>query len=175
MAVRARTRLLALVTMGTVAFSLNGEFARASSESTLESAKQEGALIIYSSTSGKFARNVVEEFKSLYPGIAVTYLSLAPAEIDARVRQEAATSSGPDVVWSSAMDLQMKAVRDGLALPYKSLIATSIAARYRRTPYRTRKSAHWHSSSTPNTIKTFGNWLERWERLTLIRKRRAPR
>src|SRR5437762_10908378 len=38
MAVRARTRLLALVTMGTVAFSLNGEFARASSESTLESA-----------------------------------------------------------------------------------------------------------------------------------------
>ena len=126
MAVRARTRLLALVTMGTVAFSLNGEFARASSDSTLESANQEGALVIYSSTSGKFARNVVEEFKSLYPGIAVTYLSLAPAEIDARVRQEAATSSGPDVVWSSAMDLQMKAVRDGLALPYKSPEASSL-------------------------------------------------
>src|SRR5206468_11469719 len=41
MAVRAYARLLALVTVGVVAFSLNGEFARASSDITLESAKQE--------------------------------------------------------------------------------------------------------------------------------------
>src|SRR5947199_10042267 len=120
MAVRAYARLLALVTLGTIAFSLNGEFARASSDSALESAKQEGALVVYGSTSEKFARNVVDEFKSLYPDIAVTYLPLAPVEIDARVRQEAATSRGPDIVWSSAMDLQMKAVRDGLALSHKS-------------------------------------------------------
>src|SRR5438034_10819972 len=120
MAVRASARLLALVTLGTIAFSLNGEFARASSDSALESAKQEGALVIYGSTSEKFARNVVDEFKSMYPDIAVTYLSFTPLEIDARVRQEVATSHGSDIVWSSAMDLQMKAVWDGLALPYKS-------------------------------------------------------
>jgi iron(III) transport system substrate-binding protein len=112
--------------LGFVAVSLHGEGSRAAGERAVESGKRDGALVIYSSTHESFARNVVDEFKSMYPEIAVRYVALTPAEIDTRIRQEAATSSGADIVWSSAMDLQMRAVREGLALSYKSPEALSL-------------------------------------------------
>jgi iron(III) transport system substrate-binding protein len=93
-----------------------------------DAASREAALVVYGSTSERFARYLVDEFKALYPTIAVTYVALPIDELDARMRRGAGTHNGPDVVWSSAMDLQMKAGLDGLAQPYRSPESASLPA-----------------------------------------------
>jgi iron(III) transport system substrate-binding protein len=91
-------------------------------------AAPEGTLVVYGSTSERFARYLVDEFKALHPAIAVRYVSLPVDQLDARMRREAGSLDGPDVVWSSAMDLQMKASLDGLAQPYRSPEAAALPA-----------------------------------------------
>jgi len=83
-------------------------------------APQGGALVVYGSTSDRFARYLVDDFRTLHPDIQVTYVALPPAEVDARMRRNARTADAPDVVWSAAMDLQMKAALEGYALAYES-------------------------------------------------------
>ena len=102
-------------------------------------ATREGALVIYGSTSERFARYLVDEFKALHPAIAVKYVSLPVDELDSRFRTDAGSPDGPDVVWSSAMDLQMRAALDGLAQPYRSPEAESLPtwAKWRDQLYAT--------------------------------------
>lgn len=84
-------------------------------------AKQEGAVAIYTSTDQTQSKELIEAFKATYPGIAVEYNDLGTTGSFNRVVSEAAAKQvGADVVWTSAMDLQLALVEKGLADTYKS-------------------------------------------------------
>ena len=87
----------------------------------VEAAKKEGKVVIYSTTDAVSANPLVKDFETLYPGIKVEYSDLNSTELYNRFIAEAAANNGTaDVLWSSAMDLQVKLVADGQAAAYAS-------------------------------------------------------
>jgi iron(III) transport system substrate-binding protein len=87
----------------------------------VDAAKKEGTLVIYSTTDASSSNPLVSDFEKLYPGIKVEYSDLNSTELYNRFIAEVAANSGTgDLIWSSAMDLQVKLVNDGLALTYAS-------------------------------------------------------
>ncbi|WP_019142412.1 ABC transporter substrate-binding protein [Noviherbaspirillum massiliense] len=87
----------------------------------VDGAKKEGKLVIYSATDTKAAEPLVRDFNALYPGVSVEYNDMNSTEIYNRYISEAAAGgASADVLWSSAMDLQIKLVQDGYAMKYKS-------------------------------------------------------
>lgn len=94
---------------------------------TIENAKKEGKLVIYSATDTKAAEPLIKDFSALYPGIKVEYNDMNSTEVYNRFISEAAAGGATaDLLWSSAMDLQVKLVSDGYALAYKSPEAKAI-------------------------------------------------
>jgi iron(III) transport system substrate-binding protein len=94
----------------------------ASYEATIAAAKREGKVVVYSVLSNKAAQPLVDGFKALYPGIEVAYDGEGGSTEthDRYLAEVAAGRSSADVMWSSAMDLQMKLVMDGHAAGYES-------------------------------------------------------
>jgi iron(III) transport system substrate-binding protein len=119
--------LSGLTTLATIAFSATTSPAW-SAEAVAEAAAHEGRLIVYGSTSAKVAWLVVDDFKAMHPGIDVAYTAMPPAEIDRRFRADLAAGSTPDVVWSIAMDLQMRLALEGHALAYRPSEAAALPA-----------------------------------------------
>ena len=88
---------------------------------TISAAKKEGKVVIYSTTDTTSANPLINDFKALYPGISVEYNDMNSTEIYSRfISERAANAGSADVLWSSAMDLQVKLVNDGNALTYAS-------------------------------------------------------
>lgn len=88
---------------------------------TIAAAKREGRVVVYSPTDMAEARYLIADFKSLYPGVDVEYHDLNSTEVYNRFLKEVQGGSATaDVLWSSAMDLQVKLVNDGYALQYAS-------------------------------------------------------
>ncbi|MGO4328562.1 ABC transporter substrate-binding protein [Cupriavidus sp. 2TAF22] len=88
---------------------------------TITAARQEGRVVVYSPTDMAEARYLIADFKSMYPGVEVEYHDLNSTEIyDRFLREIQSRSATADVLWSSAMDLQVKLVNDGHALQYAS-------------------------------------------------------
>ncbi|HTH98399.1 MAG TPA: ABC transporter substrate-binding protein [Stellaceae bacterium] len=84
-------------------------------------AMKEGKVTILSSTNSPNTKPVWADFEKLYPGIKVEQSDLSSTELYNRfLSQEAAGDHETDVLWSNAMDLQMKLVMDGRALTYVS-------------------------------------------------------
>jgi iron(III) transport system substrate-binding protein len=93
----------------------------ASYQAIVDAAKKEGKVIVYTPTDTNAGRPLVREFESLYPGVKVEYNDMNTTEIYKRVIAEAASgNAGADIVWSSAMDQQVKLVADGYAATYES-------------------------------------------------------
>lgn len=87
----------------------------------IEAANKEGKVVISSTTDAVAANPLVKDFQALYPGVKVEYSDLNSTELYNRFIAEAAAGSGTaDVLWSSAMDLQVKLAADGRALTYAS-------------------------------------------------------
>jgi iron(III) transport system substrate-binding protein len=87
----------------------------------VEAATKEGKVVIYSTTDSVAAGPLIKDFEALYPGVKVEYSDLNSTELYNRFIAEAAANNGTgDVIWSSAMDLQVKLVADGQALAYAS-------------------------------------------------------
>lgn len=87
----------------------------------IDAAKKEGKVVIYATTDAVAANPLIKDFESLYPGIKVEYSDLNSTELYNRFIAEAAANNGTaDVLWSSAMDLQVKLVADGQATTYES-------------------------------------------------------
>jgi iron(III) transport system substrate-binding protein len=87
----------------------------------VDAAKKEGKLVVYSTTDAVSANPLVKDFEALYPGIKVEYSDLNSTELYNRFIAEAAANNGTaDLLWSSAMDLQVKLVADGQGLAYPS-------------------------------------------------------
>lgn len=106
----------------------------------LAAAKAEGKVIVYSTTDTKAARPLVQDFEAAFPDIKVEYNDLNSTEMYNRFIAEAASGQGSaDVMWSSAMDLQLKLVDDGHAMKYRSPEASKLPkwAVYRDEAYGT--------------------------------------
>ena len=87
----------------------------------VDAAKKEGKVVIYSTTDAVASNPLVKDFETLYPGVKVEYSDLNSTELYNRFIAEAAANNGTaDVIWSSAMDLQVKLVADGQAATYAS-------------------------------------------------------
>ena len=88
---------------------------------TIAAAKKEGKVVVYSTTDTAAAGFLVKDFQALYPGISVEYNDMNSTEVYNRfISEKAAGAGSADVLWSSAMDLQIKLVNDGGALAYAS-------------------------------------------------------
>ena len=108
---------------------------------TIAAARKEGKVVVYSVLSNKAAQPLVSDFKALYPGIEVEYDGESGStEVTERFLAEVgAGKPSADVMWSSAMDLQMKLVADGHAASYASPEAAKLPAwaRYKDEAYGT--------------------------------------
>ncbi|WP_240499977.1 ABC transporter substrate-binding protein [Sphingomonas montana] len=81
----------------------------------------ERQLRIYANADRAEMVPVVAAFRRRYPGIAVLYADLGSAELYRRfVTETRARRGSADLVWSSAMDLQVKLINDGFAQSYSS-------------------------------------------------------
>ncbi|MEB0137123.1 ABC transporter substrate-binding protein [Actimicrobium sp. CCC2.4] len=95
----------------------------------IDGAKKEGKVVIYSATDSKAATFLVKDFNALYPGISVEYNDMNSTEVYNRfISEVAAGGTTADVMWSSAMDLQMKLASEGYALKYRSVEVSKIPA-----------------------------------------------
>jgi iron(III) transport system substrate-binding protein len=88
---------------------------------TVAAAKKEGKVVIYSALDTKAAQPLIKDFNAVYPDIKVEYNDMNSTEMYNRFIAEVASGQGSaDVMWSSAMDLQVKLVEDGQAMTYRS-------------------------------------------------------
>src|SRR5689334_3345814 len=88
---------------------------------TIAAARKEGKVVIYSALDTKAAQPLIRDFNALYPDVKVEYNDMNSTELYNRfIAEQASGQGGADVMWSSAMDLQVKLVDEGHALAYKS-------------------------------------------------------
>jgi len=92
----------------------------ARAEINAEQARQEGRLVILAATDRSYVAAVLDDFSARHPEVEVEYHDMGSADVYRRIVEGAAQGESPDVVWSSAMDLQIKLVNDGYAQPYRS-------------------------------------------------------
>lgn len=85
-----------------------------------QAAKGEGVVTVYAATDRNVTQPLVLAFEKRYPGVRVEIEDLSTSELYQRFLDDAGTGHEPDVLWSSAMDLQVKLVNDGYAQPYRS-------------------------------------------------------
>jgi iron(III) transport system substrate-binding protein len=84
-------------------------------------ARDEGKVVVYSTTDLSAVSALIRDFELAYPGVKVDYNDLNSAELHHRFLAEtAANRPTADVLWSSAMDLQMKLANDNFAAHYRS-------------------------------------------------------
>jgi len=93
----------------------------ASYAATIESGEQEGSLVIWSATDARQVRDLLADFRTLYPRIRVDYRDMSARDLyDHFLTESAAGRPTADLLWTSAMDLQIKLVNDGYAQTYAS-------------------------------------------------------
>ena len=126
----SRLALLALAALVTPALAQNvpagypADYAQ-----TIAAAKKEGKVVVYSALDTKAAQPLIRDFNAVYPDIKVEYNDMNSTEMYNRfIAEAAAGQGGADVMWSSAMDLQVKLVDDGQAMTYKSPEAAKLPA-----------------------------------------------
>jgi iron(III) transport system substrate-binding protein len=76
------------------------------------------AVRVLSTTDRPVVQPLLDDFERRHPAWRVDYQQVGSAELARRFA--ASGGRGADVLWSSAMDLQIKAVNDGLAAHYES-------------------------------------------------------
>lgn len=82
---------------------------------------------IFATTDRPLVQSLIDDFERRHPTLRVDYHELGSAALFERVQATRGPGSdGPDVVWSSAMDLQIKLVNDGHAARHVSMHAPSL-------------------------------------------------
>ena len=82
------------------------------------SGKEAQRLTVYSSLDNDLAAPLVTAFQERHPGLSVAYEDVLTGEIHDRIVAESQAGGGTaDMVFSSAMDLQIKLANDGYARP----------------------------------------------------------
>jgi iron(III) transport system substrate-binding protein len=87
----------------------------------IAAARREGRVVVYASTDARVAAPLIRDFEAFYPGIRIDYNDMKTTELHYRVVAERSKGEpGADIVWSSAMDQQIKLINDGHAQAYAS-------------------------------------------------------
>lgn len=123
---RITLHTLLLIAISLAGCAQTGGITQTDSARTIEAAEQEGKVVVYSVTSAVPA--LLADFQKLYPKIKLEYVSIDTGPLYDRVIKESAAGTTADVVWSSAMDLQIKLVADGYAATYRSPEAAKLPA-----------------------------------------------
>jgi iron(III) transport system substrate-binding protein len=90
-------------------------------------AEGEGKVVVYSTTDSASFQPMLKDFAALHPKIQVEYDDMNSTEVYNRyVSEAAAGSNSADLLWSSAMDLQVKLASDGYAQEYASPEASKL-------------------------------------------------
>lgn len=79
-----------------------------------------GTVVIYAAADLQIVRPLIADFEQAHPEIKVVYHDLQSTDLNDRFLDEIGTAAKADIVWSSAMDLQMKLVNDGHAKRHRS-------------------------------------------------------
>jgi iron(III) transport system substrate-binding protein len=88
---------------------------------TVAAARTEGEVVVYATTDTATAAPLIQDFEAAYPGVKVVYNTLNSSELHRRyLAENAAHTASADVLWSSAMDLQMKLANDKYGASYRS-------------------------------------------------------
>src|SRR5918911_2460935 len=98
----------------------------------------EGKVVVYSTTDSASVQPMLKDFAALHPKIQVEYDDMNSTEVYNRyVSEAAAGSNSADLLWSSAMDLQVKLASDGYAQEYASPEAAKLpqGARFKNQAY----------------------------------------
>ena len=112
-----RRALAAAVFLALAASSSAG----AADSGVVSAAEKEGKLVVYSTTDSAIVSTLIKDFGAAYPKIPLEYTDMNSTELYNRFVSEAAAGGGSaDLLWSSAMDLQVKLAKDGYAQEYKS-------------------------------------------------------
>lgn len=113
----ARLGLIACLMLGVAACRLPTE--KATAGHIQRAAEKEGQLLIYGNMS--LMAPVITAFEQKYPTIDVQLVDMNSHRMVEMVKAEAAAGQGgADMVWSSAMDAQIKLINDGYAQSYRS-------------------------------------------------------
>jgi len=87
----------------------------------IKQAELEGQLTVWSVTDTRRAGGLLAGFRRLYPNVRVEYVELTAQNLYQRFLADAHAGRGTaDLLWSSAMDLQIKLVNDGYSQAYVS-------------------------------------------------------
>jgi iron(III) transport system substrate-binding protein len=87
----------------------------------IEAANKEGRVVVYATTDAAASNPLLKDFATLYPKVKIDYTDLNSTELYSRYIAEVASGSGTaDLLWSSAMDLQVKLAAEGNAAVYAS-------------------------------------------------------
>ncbi len=117
-------KLLIAATIASIAFNVSAQTPAgypADYSKIVDAAKKEGKVVIYSATDTKAVEPLIKDFKSMYPEVQVEYNDMNSTEVYNRyISEMAAGGNSADLMWSSAMDLQIKLVSDGYGLKYPS-------------------------------------------------------
>jgi iron(III) transport system substrate-binding protein len=115
------------------------------SASIVKAALREGRVVIYAATDSAVVAPLLDDFSRVYPRIQVEYHDLNTREIHDRFLDDLASARPTaDLLWSPAMDLQMKLANDGYAAAYDSPEAARLA-----------RWAVWRSEAFGTTLEPF--------------------
>jgi iron(III) transport system substrate-binding protein len=115
-AAAAQTLIALSVALGQVPAGYPAPYAE-----TVAAARKEGKVVIYATTDVSAATPLNRAFEARYPGIKAEYREIDSPELYRRfVAETSSHRPTADVLWSSAMDLQLKLVNDGYAQAYPS-------------------------------------------------------
>jgi len=87
---------------------------------SLASTSLAGTVVIYAAADLQVIEPLIVDFEQSHPDIKVEYHDLQTTDLYLRFLRETGPESKADIIWSSAMDLQMKLVNDGHARPHRS-------------------------------------------------------
>ncbi|MDR6624999.1 ABC transporter substrate-binding protein [Caulobacter segnis] len=113
-----------LIALAGCAPSAPGQATRASD---VRAAAREGEVVVY--INNDVHPELVEDFQRRFPKVKLRFVVLTSRDIQARVVEEARRGEPvADVVWTSAMDTQVKLINDGYAQTYESPEAKNLPA-----------------------------------------------
>lgn len=100
----------------------------ATSAAIVAAALKEGKVVVYAATDREIVTPLLADFAALHPRIEVEYHDLNTGEMHERFLDEVASGTPVvDLLWSPAMDLQMKLANDGFAQQYDSPESVKLA------------------------------------------------
>jgi iron(III) transport system substrate-binding protein len=96
---------------------------------TVSQARAEGKVVLYAAADQSAVSGLIRDFELLYPGVRVEYRELNSDDLYNRFIGEVTSHHAvADVLWSPAMDLQMKLANDDHAAVYLSPEASQLPA-----------------------------------------------